>query len=56
MEQERDEDRVSLPLDPAVALKALLAVDPEATPSGTAGTHDEREPQVDRDDGTHLDD
>lgn len=33
MDDDRDDDRVSLPLDPRVALKALLAVEPESPPT-----------------------
>lgn len=35
MKQDHDEDRMSIPLDPMVALRGLLAVDPDAEPSKT---------------------
>jgi hypothetical protein len=42
MRKEREDERVSLEgLDPEEALKALLAVDPDAEPAG--GDDDERE-------------
>lgn len=33
MDEKHDEDRVSIPLDAETALRALLAVDPDAEPS-----------------------
>jgi hypothetical protein len=32
MNEDRDEDRVSIPLDPETALRALLKVDPNSEP------------------------
>ena len=52
MTDERDDDRVSLKgLDPVAALKALLAVDPDAPPADVNGGKPKAEPvDPDRDD------